>query len=80
MCVFITAVPSVKLFAWGEGDSGGHVLARDDEPRPVWTSLHARCLRCVFTGLNYVCVYYCSTYYKACVFITVVPITSEKNM
>ena len=26
MCVFITAVPIKKLFAWGEGDSGGHVL------------------------------------------------------
>jgi hypothetical protein len=26
MCVFITAVPILKLFAWGEGDSGGHVL------------------------------------------------------
>jgi hypothetical protein len=26
MCVFITAVPVIKLFAWGEGDSGGHVL------------------------------------------------------
>jgi hypothetical protein len=25
MCVFITAVPMTKLFAWGEGDSGGHV-------------------------------------------------------
>jgi hypothetical protein len=27
-CVFtmITAVPIMKLFAWGEGDSGGHVL------------------------------------------------------
>jgi hypothetical protein len=24
--VFITAVPITKLFAWGEGDSGGHVL------------------------------------------------------
>jgi hypothetical protein len=24
--VFITAVPIIKLFAWGEGDSGGHVL------------------------------------------------------
>jgi hypothetical protein len=34
MYVFITAVPITKLFAWGEGDSGGH-----DEPRPVWTSL-----------------------------------------
>jgi hypothetical protein len=26
VCVFITAVPITKLFAWGEGDSGGHVL------------------------------------------------------
>ena len=26
LCVFITAVPITKLFAWGEGDSGGHVL------------------------------------------------------
>ena len=26
MCVFNTAVPMTKLFAWGEGDSGGHVL------------------------------------------------------
>jgi hypothetical protein len=24
--VFITAVPIIKLFAWGEGDIGGHVL------------------------------------------------------
>jgi hypothetical protein len=26
LCVFIIAVPNKKLFAWGEGDSGGHVL------------------------------------------------------
>jgi hypothetical protein len=26
VCVFITAVPNTKLFAWGEEDSGGHVL------------------------------------------------------
>jgi hypothetical protein len=26
VCVFITTVPIIKLFAWGEGDSGGHVL------------------------------------------------------
>ena len=26
VCVFITAVPIIKLFAWGEGDSGGNVL------------------------------------------------------
>jgi len=25
-CVFITAVPNTKLCAWGEEDSGGHVL------------------------------------------------------
>jgi hypothetical protein len=24
--VFITAVPIIKLFAWGEGDGGEHVL------------------------------------------------------
>ena len=24
--MFITAVPITKLFAWGKGDSGGHVL------------------------------------------------------
>jgi hypothetical protein len=24
--VFITAVPIIKMFAWGEGDSRGHVL------------------------------------------------------
>jgi len=24
--VLITAVPITKLFAWGEGDGGGHVL------------------------------------------------------
>ena len=26
VCVFITAEPITKLFAWGEGDSRGHVL------------------------------------------------------
>ena len=26
VCAFITAVPIIKLFAWGEGDSGRHVL------------------------------------------------------
>jgi hypothetical protein len=25
-CVFITVVPKTKLCAWGEEDSGGHVL------------------------------------------------------
>ena len=26
VCVFITAVPIIKMFAWREGDSGGHAL------------------------------------------------------
>ena len=26
VCVFITAVPIIKLLTWEEGDSGGHVL------------------------------------------------------
>jgi hypothetical protein len=26
VCVFITAVPIIKLFAWGDGDNGGHML------------------------------------------------------
>jgi hypothetical protein len=26
VCVFITVVPNTKLCAWGEEDSGGHVL------------------------------------------------------
>jgi hypothetical protein len=26
VCVFITAGPSTKLFLWGGGDIGGHVL------------------------------------------------------
>ena len=53
--MFITAGPSTKLFAWGGGDIGGHVLRgpavikhRDDDPRPVWTVCN-------------VCVYYCRT-------------------
>jgi hypothetical protein len=36
VCVSIAAVPIIKLFAWGERDSGGHVLR---DTRPVWTSL-----------------------------------------
>jgi hypothetical protein len=45
VCAFISAVPIIKLFAWGEGDSGGHVL-RETTSRGlcglfffVWTSL-----------------------------------------
>jgi hypothetical protein len=26
VCLFITAVPNTKMCAWGEEDSGGHVL------------------------------------------------------
>jgi hypothetical protein len=37
VCVFITTVPIIK-FAWGEGDSGGHVLRETTSRRPVWTS------------------------------------------
>ena len=41
--VIQVCVGCLFLFAWGEGpgtveDSGGHET-RDDEPRPVWTSL-----------------------------------------
>jgi hypothetical protein len=32
-CVFITTVPIIKLFAWGKGDSGGHVLLRKTTSR-----------------------------------------------
>jgi len=30
-CVFITAVPIIKLFEWGEGDSWRTCATRDDE-------------------------------------------------
>ena len=33
-CVFITAVPIIKLFARGEGDSGGHVLRDGTREEP----------------------------------------------
>ena len=39
VCVFVTAGPSTKLFAWGGGGYWGTCATRDDEPRPVWTSL-----------------------------------------
>jgi hypothetical protein len=39
VCVFITVVPIIKLFARREGDSEGHATS-DDELRPVWTSGH----------------------------------------
>jgi hypothetical protein len=40
VCVFITAVPIAKLFAWGGGGGQWRPCAtKDYEPRPVWTSL-----------------------------------------
>jgi hypothetical protein len=39
VCVFITVGPSTDLFAWGGGGYGRTCATRDDEPRPVWTSL-----------------------------------------
>ena len=39
VCVFITAGPSTKLFAWGGGGYWRTCATRDDEPRLVWTSL-----------------------------------------
>ena len=42
--VLITAVPITKLFAWGEGDKGGHVLRETTSQGlcglvcPSWTS------------------------------------------
>ena len=33
--MFITAVPLIKLFAWGEGESGEHVL-RETTSRGRW--------------------------------------------
>ena len=39
--MFITAVPITKLFAWGDGDSGGQTGAkRDDEPGAVCVYRH----------------------------------------
>ena len=32
VCVFITAGRITKLFTWGEGDSGGHVLRETTSP------------------------------------------------
>ncbi len=56
MCVFITTVPIRKLFAWGEGDSGGHVL-RETTSRglcglvcPSRTSEHGGEVDCVKEG------------------------------
>jgi hypothetical protein len=52
VCVFITAVPITKLFAWGRGDSGGHVL-RETTSRGLGSAF-----RLLLAG---VCVCYCST-------------------
>ena len=55
--VFITAVPIIKLFAWGEGDSGGHVL-RETTSRGLYGLYFfpGPCfLSTPFTDLNNVC-------------------------
>ena len=49
--VFITAVPSTKLFACVWGGYWRTCATRDDEPRPVWTSLPSRTM-CVFILLQ----------------------------
>jgi hypothetical protein len=33
VCVFVNAVPIIKLFAWGEGDTGGHHVLRETMSR-----------------------------------------------
>ncbi len=47
MCVFITAVPLITLFAWGEGESGGHVLRETTSRGRAGVLLSL--LLCVFT-------------------------------
>jgi hypothetical protein len=39
LCVFITPGPSINMCVWGGGGYWGTCATRDDEPRPVWTSL-----------------------------------------
>ena len=39
VCVFVTAGPITRLFALGGGKQWRTCATRDDEPRPVWTSL-----------------------------------------
>jgi hypothetical protein len=57
VCVFITAGPTTKLFAWGRGDSGGHLL-RETTSRglcglgcPLRTS--ERVGRCIFASAHF---------------------------
>ena len=57
VCVFITAVPLIKLFAWGEGRVEDICYERRRAEAGV------DCLP--ITWMPFVCVYYCSTYYKA---------------
>jgi hypothetical protein len=84
VCVFITAVPIIKLFAWGEGDSGEHVQ-RETTSRGLCGLVCPSCtserggeggtrkepgtltqgVALFFLVPLVVCVYYCSTYYKA---------------
>jgi hypothetical protein len=53
--VLITAVPIIKLFAWGKGDSGGHVLQETtsrqcERTSPSHTSEHGGEGDCVKEG------------------------------
>ncbi len=68
VCVFITAVPIIKLFALGKGDSGGHVLR--ETPRPVWTSVEVSVYSAFITAVPIIKLFA----WGVCVFITAVPI------
>jgi hypothetical protein len=71
--VFITVVPIIKLFAWGEGDSGGHV-PRETTSRGLCGLVCPSRTRVFITAVPIMvlgCVY-CSTLF---LFITAVPNT-----
>ena len=87
---FITAVPSIKLFAWGEGDSGGPVLLYGIKSVCVYSDSGGYVLLygSVCLLLQYLCkavrvgqksetmcVYYYCRNPRLCVFIAAVPIT-----
>jgi hypothetical protein len=65
VCVFFTAGPSTKLFTWGGGGYGRTCATRDDEPRPVWTSL----------PITRVCLLLQDLVQSVCVFFTAGPST-----
>jgi hypothetical protein len=70
VCVFITAVPIIKLFALGEGDSGGHVLRETTSRGPcvfITAVPNIKLFAWFITAVPYYSEY-------MCVFITAVPI------